>query len=93
MIERLLPHTHRAKEKYQRSLVKTISYRLIIIVLDFLFIYFFTKQINVTIKFLIVSNIYTSFAYYLHERYWNNVKWGRIIYKKNLKVEEHQEII
>ena len=93
MIERLLPHTHRAKDKLERSILKTITYRLIIIILDFFFIYFFTGQVKIAIGFMVISNFYTTIAYYLHERYWNNIKWGRIIYKKNTKNEDHQEII
>lgn len=84
MIERLLPFTHRAKEIQERSIVKTISYRLLIIVIDFLFIYCFTKQIKVALAFLIVSNVYTTLAYYLHERFWDNIKWGKSIYKKTI---------
>ena len=93
MIERLLPHTHRAKEIFQRSIMKTISYRLIIIVLDFFFIYLFTRQVKVAVGFMIVSNIYTTLAYYFHERFWDNIKWGKFIYKKNAVVTNHEEII
>lgn len=93
MLERLLPHTHRAKDKLERSILKTITYRLFIIILDFLFIYVLTKQIKVAVVFMVVSNIYTTVAYYIHERYWNNVKWGRLIYKKNTSSESHKEIV
>jgi len=42
MIEKLLPGTHHAEETLRRSVVKTVSYRLVILILDFasiLFIY------------------------------------------------------
>ena len=91
MIERLLPHTHRAKDKPERTILKIFTYRLFIIILDFTIIYFFTKQIKVAIGFLIISNVYTSIAYYLHECYWNNVKWGRLIYKKEIKNMDNNE--
>jgi adenylylsulfate kinase len=35
MIEKLLPNTHHAEETLRRSIVKTISYRVAILILDF----------------------------------------------------------
>ena len=59
-----------------RSLTKAITYRVVIICLDFLTIYLFTGEPRVAIGFMIVSNVYTSFAYFLHERLWANIRWG-----------------
>jgi len=44
--------------------------------LDFATIYLFTRTVRVAVGFMIVSNIYTSFGYFLHERVWAHVKWG-----------------
>jgi uncharacterized membrane protein len=82
MIEKLLPDTHHAEETFRRSMVKTISYRLVILILDFASIYLFTGQIKVALGFMIVSNVYTTLAYFFHERIWDRIKWGKIIYKK-----------
>jgi uncharacterized membrane protein len=82
MIEKLLPDTHHAEETLRRSIVKTISYRGAILILDFSFIYLFTGKINVALGFMIVSNIYTTLGYFFHERIWDRIKWGKIIYKK-----------
>jgi uncharacterized membrane protein len=79
MIEKLLPKTHHAEETLRRSLVKTISYRAIILILDFTSIYVFTGQIKVALGFMIVSNIYTTIGYFFHERIWGKIKWGMII--------------
>ena len=74
----ILPHqTHHATETLPRSIVKTVSYRVAILILDFTAIYIFTRQIKIAIGFMIVSNIYTSVAYYIHERLWNRTDWGR----------------
>lgn len=78
MIEKLLPPVHHTKELLKRSLVKTISYRAVILVLDFTSIYFFTHQIKVAVGFMVVSNIYTTLAYFFHERIWDKIKWGKI---------------
>ena len=82
MIEKLLPHFQNDKETVKRSVLKAVSYRLIILVLDFFSIYFFTGQTKIALGFMIVSNIYTSIVYFFHERVWNKIKWGKSDYKK-----------
>jgi len=72
-------------ETLKRSLVKTLTYRGTIIVLDFVCLYIFTGQLKAAIWFTIVSNIYTSLGYFIHERVWDKIKWGRI---RPRKVEE-----
>jgi uncharacterized membrane protein len=59
-----------------RSVVKAITYRGIIICLDFLVIYLLTGKVMTAAAFMIVSNIYTTVAYFLHERVWAGIKWG-----------------
>ena len=81
MIEKLLPISHHPEETFRRSIVKTISYRVVILILDFSAIYLFTGQIKVALGFMIVSNIYTTIGYFIHERIWGNIKWGKIIQK------------
>ena len=44
--------------------------------LDFLTIYLFTGAVSVAIGFMIASNIYTTIAYLLHERFWAKLKWA-----------------
>ncbi len=61
----------------QRSVVKALTYRIIIVCLDFLCVYLFTHKVEVAIGFMIVSNIYTTAGYFLHERIWARVGWGR----------------
>ena len=64
-------------EHWKRSLVKAISYRLIIIALDMTAIYLFTGRLDIALEFMIISNVYTSIAYYFHERIWNKIGWGK----------------
>jgi uncharacterized membrane protein len=63
-------------ELVKRSVVKAITYRVVIMVLDFGTIYLFTKQVKVALGFMIASNIYTTLAYFGHERLWARIKWG-----------------
>jgi len=65
------------KEHWNRSLTKAITYRLVILILDFTSVYLLTGKIEVALGFMLLSNIYTSIAYYFHERIWNKIKWGK----------------
>lgn len=84
MIEKLHPDLHHAEETLGRSIFKTLSYRLAILILDFASIYLFTGQVKIALGFMVVSNIYTTLAYFFHERIWDKIKWGKTIYKKVL---------
>jgi len=51
---------NRASRK--RSVVKAITYRGIIVVLDFMVIYLLTAKVATAAGFMIISNIYTTVA-------------------------------
>ena len=59
-----------------RSIVKALTYRAFIICLDFVVIYLLTGRATVAAGFMIVSNIYTTVVYILHERLWTRINWG-----------------
>ncbi|HWB27665.1 MAG TPA: DUF2061 domain-containing protein [Chitinophagaceae bacterium] len=82
-MEKLSNQTHHAEETLQRSIVKTISYRVIILLFDFTAIYLFTGQAKIALGFMVVSNIYTTLGYFFHERVWDKIKWGKVMYKKS----------
>jgi uncharacterized membrane protein len=75
---------HQSGEKMVRTTVKTITYRILIIILDFTTIYILTGKFNIAIGFTIISNVYTTVAYFLHERVWDNIKWGMISQKQEV---------
>ena len=60
----------------KRSIVKAVTYRGVLIVLDFLVVYLLTHKISTAAGFMIISNIYTTIAYFVHERMWSRIKWG-----------------
>jgi len=60
----------------KRSLVKAFTYRVVIVILDFSVIYLLTRRVDVALGFMIISNIYTTVAYFVHERIWNRIRWG-----------------
>ena len=63
-------------ETRKRSVVKALTYRVVIVCLDFLAIYLFTHKVEVALGFMIVSNVYTTVGYFLHERIWARIGWG-----------------
>ena len=65
------------REHWRRSLTKALTYRAIILVMDFTSIYLLTGKIETALGFMLVSNVYTSIAYYVHERIWDRIKWGK----------------
>jgi adenylylsulfate kinase len=60
----------------KRSLVKAVTYRAVIIVLDLSVIYLLTRRLDIALGFMVISNIYTTAAYFVHERIWNKIRWG-----------------
>ena len=65
------------KEHWKRSLAKAVTYRILIIILDMVAVYAFTRSFTIAFWFMVISNVYTAIAYYFHERLWNRIKWGR----------------
>jgi uncharacterized membrane protein len=63
-------------ETRKRSIVKALTYRLAILCLDFTAIYLFTGKVETAVGFMVVSNVYTTVGYFIHERLWARVRWG-----------------
>jgi uncharacterized membrane protein len=63
-------------EKTRRSIVKALTYRVFIVCLDFLAVYLFTHKVELAIGFMLVSNVYTTVGYFVHERIWARIRWG-----------------
>jgi len=60
----------------RRSVLKAVTYRVLIMCLDFGTIYLFTGALRVALGFMIASNVYTTVAYFAHERLWSRIRWG-----------------
>ena len=64
------------KETRKRSLLKSISWRLICIVVSILTSFFLTGKWDIAVAIGTAYNLITMILYYFHERIWNRVKWG-----------------
>ena len=60
----------------RRSVVKAVTYRVVIMCLDVGTIYLLTGTIRVALGFMIASNIYTTIGYFVHERLWARIQVG-----------------
>ncbi len=67
------------RERLDRSLVKALSYRLIVVLADFTAVYLFTHNTDIATGFVVVSNVYTTVLYLLHERFWDRIEWGKAL--------------
>ncbi len=64
-------------EYSKRSFLKAVTYRIVIIVSDFVLVVLVTGRYDVAFGLVTASTIVNSALYYFHERFWNKVKWGR----------------
>lgn len=62
----------------QRSLAKSITWRALAVVSSFVVAYSMTQDVSFSVNITIISNTVNFVLYYLHERYWLKVRWGRL---------------
>lgn len=63
-------------ERHKRSLVKSISYRVLSLTVDSMVAYLFTRDVALSAGIVIVVNTYSTVLYYFHERVWAHIHWG-----------------
>jgi uncharacterized membrane protein len=61
----------------KRSLAKTITYRLISSGIGFLVVWALSSNVKASAMFSVAELIYKPLQYYIHERVWQRIKWGR----------------
>lgn len=65
------------REKRSRSAIKAITYRIISIIIDSIIAYTVTKSAQQTAILVLISNSISIMVYFVHERAWNRVHWGK----------------
>ncbi|HTX87107.1 MAG TPA: DUF2061 domain-containing protein [Candidatus Nanoarchaeia archaeon] len=65
------------KEQTKRSVVKSITFRALVITSDFIIITLITHRYDLALAVIILSNLSSAILYYLHERAWNKINWGK----------------
>lgn len=64
-------------ETKTRSITKTITWRIIATLITWAVAYWFTGSIAGSLALTLVAAALSMIAYYIHERVWNSVKWGK----------------
>ena len=63
-------------EKLSRSVAKSVTFRILILVADGVIVYFFTRKWELALGIVIVRNLVAMVLYFVHERAWNKIHWG-----------------
>jgi uncharacterized membrane protein len=66
-----------SKEKIKRSLVKTISWRVIGTIDTVLITWLITRTLTIAFSIGAIELISKMILYFFHERVWNSIKWGK----------------
>lgn len=64
-------------ETHRRSIAKAVSYRLFASVLTCLIAWAMTGQLGVGLKIGLLDGVMKLLGYFLHERAWARIHWGR----------------
>jgi adenylylsulfate kinase len=65
------------KEATKRSIIKAITFRVLILLSDSIIIFAITHRYDITVGVIFFSNFASTILYYFHERIWNNIHWGK----------------
>jgi adenylylsulfate kinase len=61
----------------KRSLAKSLTWRILAIIVTFASIYLLTGEIDTATAGTILTNSVNFILYYFHERTWNSIGWGK----------------
>lgn len=64
-------------ETHTRSILKAVSWRFIATLITFFTAWLLTGTINVAMKIGLLDTVIKMGAYYMHERGWNNLDFGK----------------
>ncbi len=64
-------------DKHKRTILKTISFRIIASLITMIIVYIFTKELIISFAVGIVEAISKMIFYYIHERVWDTINWGK----------------
>jgi len=67
-------------EKHTRSIIKTISWRILATFATMAIVYLFTGEVVLMIGVGVVEVISKMILYYFHERAWTHIKWGKPVH-------------
>jgi uncharacterized membrane protein len=66
-------------EQWRRSISKTVSWRILITISNFIIPLIVTGNLVMSLGFLSLATLVNMLLYWTHERGWDHVKWGKQI--------------
>ena len=64
-------------EQHKRSIAKSITWRIIAVLVTMIAIYLYNRDIKESLVVSLSANAVKMVLYYLHERFWNRIEYGR----------------
>jgi uncharacterized membrane protein len=64
-------------ENISRSVIKAITFRVLVIVSNSVIVFIFTRKPDLTFNVMALTSIASTVLYVFHERIWNHVHWGK----------------
>jgi len=64
-------------DTHPRSIAKSVSYRVLSVAVDATVAYLFTHNIALSAGIVLFVDTYSTVLYYVHERIWAHIRWGR----------------
>jgi uncharacterized membrane protein len=61
----------------KRSFIKSVTWRVVALVTTMIAVYIYSKDLKQSLVVGISANLVKFFLYYLHERLWEKVEYGR----------------
>ena len=68
------------RESRWRTIVKAVTFRIIVLLADSGVIYIVTGSLKTAASVVLITNVTSTVVYVVHERAWNRIHWGK---KKN----------
>ena len=66
------------KETHMRTFAKTVIWRVIATCVSIGVVYSFTGLLKQSVEISLTGAAIGMVTYYVHERFWNSVQWGRV---------------
>lgn len=67
----------RPSSKRRRSIVKALCWESFSFILTLIIVYLFTGNMKLTVELAVTCQLIKTFFFYLHERIWYRIDWGR----------------
>lgn len=64
-------------ERKKRSIAKAFTWRALATTITMLLVFLFTGEIELSLGIGVLDVLVKLLVYYLHERAWNRVRWGK----------------